>query len=73
MWERIEDLLKKRNISQKELANKMKVSPSTISEIKSGVIKRPSFKLVCKIADALDVTVDDLRTDRKEDKSFEKI
>ncbi|MDT2390997.1 helix-turn-helix domain-containing protein [Enterococcus avium] len=40
---------------------KMNVHTSVISELKLGRIKKPSFNLVCKIADALGIKVDELR------------
>ncbi|MGM0241269.1 helix-turn-helix domain-containing protein [Enterococcus sp. AZ103] len=73
MWEQIQKILNERNMTQYKLAKKMNIATGTISDLKLGRIKKPSFEFACKIADALDVTVDDLRTDRKEDKSFEEI
>lgn len=61
MWDSIEKELKSRGMSQYKLAKKMGVPVSTITELKKGRIKKPSFELICKIADALDVSVDDLR------------
>nr|DAV18228.1 MAG TPA: Helix-turn-helix XRE-family like protein [Caudoviricetes sp.] len=61
MWEIIEEKLKEKGMSQYELAKKMEVHTSVISELKLGRIKKPSFELVCKIADALEIQVDQLR------------
>ena len=43
----------------------MKVHGSVITELKKGRIKKPSFELACKLADALGISVDDLRDDKK--------
>lgn len=61
MWETIEVKLREKDMSQYELAKKMGVHTSVISELKLGRIKKPSFDLVCKIADALEIQVDKLR------------
>lgn len=61
MWNEIEKLLKEKEITQYELAKKMGVSTGTITELKKGRIKKPSFELVKKIADALDVSMDRFR------------
>lgn len=39
----------------------MQVSPGTLTELKKGRIKKPSFDLMCKFADALGVSLDELR------------
>lgn len=61
MWDEIEKYLKEKNMNQNQLANKIGIPNTRISEIKTGKNKNPSFKLICKIADALEVKVDDLR------------
>lgn len=61
MWDEIEKYLKEKNMNQNQLANKIGIQNTRISEIKTGKNKNPSFKLICKIADALEVKVDDLR------------
>lgn len=66
MWNKIEKLLKEKQINQAELSRRMNLHTSTITDLKKGRIKKPSFELVCKIADALDVSLDDLRKDKEE-------
>lgn len=62
MWKLVEKILKEKDITQYELAKRMGVSTGTITELKMGRIKKPSFELACKIADALEISLDDLRT-----------
>lgn len=66
MWNQIESIMQLNNINQRQLAKKMQVSPGTLTELKKGRIKKPSFDLMCKFADALDVSLDEFR--KKEDK-----
>ena len=61
MWETIEKLLKEKNLNQEHLAKRMNVSSGTVSDFKKGRIKKPSFELMCKIADALEVSLDVFR------------
>lgn len=61
VWELIAKILIAKNITQYELAKRMNVSTGTITELKMGRIKKPSFQLACKIADALGVSLDELR------------
>ncbi len=65
MWEVISEIMVKQKISQYELAKRMKVSRGTITELKKGRIKKPSFELACKIADALGVSLDELREENR--------
>ncbi len=61
MWDTIEKLLKEKNLNQEQLAKRMNVSSGTVSDFKKGRIKKPSFELMCKIADALEVSLDVFR------------
>lgn len=61
MWEKIEAVLNQKKLTQYQLAKKMGVSVSTITELKMGRINKPSFELMCKIADALEVGLDEFR------------
>ena len=61
MWDTIEKLLKEKNLNQEQLAKRMNVSSVTVSDFKKGRIKKPSFELMCKIADALEVSLDVFR------------
>ena len=45
------------NMSQKELAEKSKISPSTLNDVISGKVKKPSYNVLSKIADGLGINV----------------
>ncbi|OJG40645.1 hypothetical protein RV04_GL001542 [Enterococcus hermanniensis] len=53
--------MKINGLNQEQLAKKMKVHSGVISDLKLGRIKKPSFELACKFADALGIKVDELR------------
>ena len=61
MWPIIEKILHEKGLNQEQLAKRMHVHSSTISDLKHGRIKKPSFELMCKIADALEVSLDVFR------------
>lgn len=61
MWDKINKLLIAKNMNQETLAKKSGVTSGTISDLKYGRIKKPSFELACKIADALEVGLEELR------------
>lgn len=63
MWLCVERQLVKKEISQSELARRAGVNRSVISSLKKGQINKPSFDLACKLADALEISLDDLRED----------
>ena len=58
MWKKFKHLLIEKGMTQKALAEKAGISPNTIRNIKTESI---SFKNMCKIADALEVSMDDFR------------
>lgn len=60
--ERLRQARKKAGITQSELARRAKVTPSAISQIESGLSKKPDAINLLKIARALDVTPDWLIT-----------
>lgn len=57
MWNKIQAILNKRNMSINELSVRVygQKRNMTIYALKNGKIAKPSFDLVCKIADALEV------------------
>lgn len=63
IWNKIQRLLDKRNMTVWRLGKTMDVSDSVLRNLRDGKIKKPSFELVCKIADALDVSLDYFRKD----------
>jgi transcriptional regulator with XRE-family HTH domain len=56
----IKELRKKHKISQEELARKAGVTYSTLIKIESGANDNPTIKTMKKIADALEVSLDEL-------------
>ncbi|MFC4770680.1 helix-turn-helix domain-containing protein [Enterococcus hermanniensis] len=61
MWIKVKKYMKINGLNQEQLAKKMKVHSGVISDLKLGRIKKPSFELACKFADALGIKVDELR------------
>lgn len=61
MWIKVEKQMHLKNINQNQLAKKMGIRNGTLSDFKKGRIKNPSFKLMTKIADALDISLDEFR------------
>lgn len=59
----LRSLRMKRHISQQELAQGAGISLGQVSRIESGNIKRPQWRTLRKLAQALDVEVDDLIDD----------
>lgn len=60
LGEKIQRLRKGKELSQDELARKANIPYTTLTKIEIGVIKKPSVFAVAKIAEALDITLDDL-------------
>lgn len=52
--------MKKANIGTQELADKVGVSRSYISSLRNGEKSNPTLDIVIKIADVLEVTIDEL-------------
>lgn len=50
----------KLDLSQEELAKKAGVKYTTLTKIESGVIKKPSVFVMAKIAQALNVSIENL-------------
>lgn len=63
IWNKIQRLLDKKNMTVWRLGKTMDVSDSVLRNLRDGKIKKPSFELMCKIADALDVSLDYFRRD----------
>lgn len=70
MWEIIHKMLIEKNMNQEQLAKRMGVHSGTVTDLKKGRIKKPSFELMCKIADALDVSLEVFRGGEKDEKSI---
>ncbi|WP_171333726.1 helix-turn-helix domain-containing protein [Enterococcus cecorum] len=67
MWEKIELELRKREMTIYQLTKLTGVSMSVMYEFRRGNIKKPSFELMEKIADALNVSMDIFRKDDEDD------
>jgi transcriptional regulator with XRE-family HTH domain len=64
LWHEVERIMRDKKWNQSKLAKESNVGTNTISYLKSGGIKKPSFELACKIADGLGVSLDELRGDK---------
>ena len=62
--ENIKKLRIKKGLAQEKLARLADISTATLVKIESGAAKEPTITTVTKIADALDVSIDEL-TGRK--------
>lgn len=63
LGEKIQRLRKDKGLSQDELARKADIPYTTLTKIEIGVIKKPSVFAVAKIAEALDIDINDLLKD----------
>ena len=61
MWEKIEQQSKSRDWSVYRLAKKSGISQSNFSNLKAGKLKEMSWTNMCKLADALEVSLDEFR------------
>lgn len=60
MWKKLNQILIEKGMTKKELAEKAGISQNTIQNIRNSKI---SFRNMVKIADALDVSLDEFRKD----------
>lgn len=60
MWKKLNHILIEKGMTKKELAEKAGISKNTIQNIRNSKI---SFRNMVKIADALDVSLDEFRKD----------
>lgn len=51
-----------------ELANKASISTGILSDLKSGRLKKPSFELLEKIADVLEMDMNEFRQSKRDKK-----
>jgi transcriptional regulator with XRE-family HTH domain len=58
--ERLKEYRKSLGMSQADLARKSSVSAAYVSELESGLGKRPSGEILLRLANALEVTIADL-------------
>lgn len=64
LWNKVQIILNKRNWTLKKLSKESGIKYDTLARYKAGRID-PSFNKVCKIADALGISLDELRGDEK--------
>lgn len=64
MWKNVYKKMVEKGMNQSELARKAGVNNTVISALKNRKIKKPSFELACKLADALEISLDELREDK---------
>lgn len=60
LGKKIKALRLKLELSQDEFARKADIPYTTLTKIETGVIKKPSVFVMAKIAEALNITVDEL-------------
>lgn len=58
---RINERLKEKKMTEYRLAKIISISTGHMTRLMTGNIKDPRFELVCKIADALEIPIDELR------------
>lgn len=61
MWDKIEHQLKLRDWSMYRLAKESGIHQSNFSNLKAGRLKEMSWTNMCKLADALEVSLDEFR------------
>lgn len=64
---RLKFIRESRGISRYQLAKISGVKDSTIQMIENSESSNPTFKIMCKLADALEVNLDDLRGGERND------
>uniref|UniRef100_UPI001C931630 helix-turn-helix domain-containing protein n=1 Tax=Enterococcus casseliflavus TaxID=37734 RepID=UPI001C931630 len=61
--EKINMILEERNITAYALAKSVGIPTSHMTKILSGKVNDPRFNLVCRFADALNISIEELRKD----------
>lgn len=61
MWQKLQQIMLERNLNMNRLATLSGINRSQFSDLKSGRIKYLSWSNMEKIADALDVSLDEFR------------
>lgn len=61
LWFRLKKIMDEAGINQSELARQAGINNTVISALKLGKIKKPSFELMCKIANALNISLDEFK------------
>lgn len=66
MWSTVENKIRESGLSIWQAGKKAGLGENTLYEMKSGRIKDMKFSTACKIADALNISLDDLRPKKEE-------
>ena len=61
MWEQLNKIMQERNLNGHQLSKMSGVNRSFFSDLKSGKVKYLSWPNICKIADALEISIDEFR------------
>lgn len=61
MWEQLNRIMQERNLNGYQLSKMSGVNRSFFSDLKSGKVRYLSWPNICKIADALEISIDELR------------
>ena len=61
MWEQLNRIMQERNLNGHQLSKMAGVNRSLFSDLKSGKVKYLSWPNICKVADALGISIDELR------------
>ncbi|MGB3161582.1 MAG: helix-turn-helix transcriptional regulator [Carnobacterium sp.] len=61
LWNSINKHLIKNDVTIYELTKKANIAQNTLYELKSGRVNDLRFSTVCKIADALNISLDEIR------------
>jgi len=61
MWEQLNKIMQERNLNGSQLSKMAGVNRSFFSDLKTGKVKYLSWPNICKIADALEISTDELR------------
>jgi len=64
LGQNIKEFRERAGMNQKELAERCGLTQATISRLESGLVKQLKSEALARVADALDVTVDNLVTTR---------
>ena len=61
MWEQLNRIMQERNLNGNQLSKMSGVNRSFFSDLKTGKVKYLSWTNICKIADALEISLDEFR------------
>lgn len=68
LWNRLKVIATRKNITVAEIARNSGVSRQSIYNLKNDISKNPSFFMIERLANTLDVSLDEFREDRNHDR-----